>query len=215
MGADAVELDVDLTKDGVPIVIHDDTVDRTTNGHGATANLTINEIRTLDAGSWKSPKYAGEKIPTLAEVFESIAHKVWINIELKKPSLKNTGLEIKVAQLIQKMNLQQRVIISSFNPFAIRQIKQLDPSLPIALLTSRHDPIYLREAWLAPLLNLAAHHPQYMQLKSKGLKHYQRGGKRVNVWTVDDPPEMKLFAIQGVDGIITNVPEVAKKTLQG
>lgn len=213
LGADAVELDVDLTCDGVPIVIHDDTVDRTTNGHGATADLPFNVIRTLDAGSWKDPKYAGEKIPTLAEVFETMAHKLWINVELKKMSLKDNGLEIKVAQLIQKMNLQKRVIISSFNPFAIRQIKQFDSSLPIALLTATSEPLYLRDAWLEPLLALAARHPQHTQLKAKGVAHYQRGGKRVNVWTVDDPADIKIFAQQGVDGIITNVPAVAKRVL--
>jgi glycerophosphoryl diester phosphodiesterase len=104
------------------------------------------------------------------------------------------------------MNLRDRVILSSFNPFAIRQAKQIDPSLPIALLTSSGEPIYLREAWLESLLSLEARHPQHTQLKTKGMAHYKRGGKRVNVWTVDDPHEMRLFASWGVDGIITNVP---------
>ena len=205
-GADAVELDVDMTRDGVPIVIHDDTVDRTTNGHGAAANLTLSEIKQLDAGSWKDSKYADERIPTLEEVFEAIAKKIWINVELKKMSLKDNGLEEAVVRLIQKMNLRDRVILSSFNPFAIRKVKQIDPSIPIALLTTGKTPLYLREAWLEPLLSLEARHPQQAQLKAKGMAHYKRGGKRVNVWTVDDPNDMKLFASWGVDGIITNVP---------
>jgi len=214
LGADAVELDVDMTRDGVPIVIHDDTVDRTTNGHGAAAHLTLSEIKQLDAGSWKDAKFAGERIPTLEEVFEAIAKKIWINVELKKMSLKDNGLEEAVVRLIQKMNLRERVILSSFNPFAIRQAKQIDPSIPIALLTSSGEPMYLREGWLEFLLSLEARHPQHTQLKAKGMAHYKRGGKRVNVWTVDDPNDMKLFAGQGVDGIITNVPDVARKVLR-
>ncbi len=211
LGADAVELDVDMTRDGVPIVIHDDTVDRTTNGHGAAASLTLNEIRQLDAGSWKDAKFMGERIPTLEEVFEAIAKKIWINVELKKMSLKDNGFEQAVVRLIQKMNLRDRIILSSFNPFAIRKAQQIDPSIPIALLTTGKTPLYLREAWLEPLLSLAARHPQHAQLKYKGMAHYKRGGKRVNVWTVDDPNDMKSFASQGVDGIITNVPDVGRK----
>ena len=119
-----------MTRDGVPIVIHDDTVDRTTNGHGAAANLTLSEIKQLDAGSWKDSKYADERIPTLEEVFEAIAKKIWINVELKKMSLKDNGLEEAVVRLIQNESARS-VILSSFNPFAIRKVKQIDPLSPL------------------------------------------------------------------------------------
>ncbi|MBI5082454.1 MAG: hypothetical protein HZB17_14310 [Chloroflexi bacterium] len=175
--------------------------------------MTLSEIKRLDAGSWKDSKYAGERIPTLAEVFEAVAQKIWIHVALQKMSLKDNGLEEAVVRLIHKMNLRDRAILPSFNPFAIRKAKQIDPSVPIALLTTGKTPLYLREAWLEPLLSLEARHPQQAQLKAKGMAHYKRGGKRVNVWTVDDPNDMKLFAGWGVDGIITNVPDVGKRVI--
>ncbi len=211
--ADAVELDVKLTKDGVPIVMHDPTVDRTTNGHGKVADLTLADLKKLDAGMKKDPKFAGERVPTLAEVFEAVAatRSVWVNVELTNYTTRSDGLEAEVVALIQKMNLQRRVLLSSFNPFALRNARRLEPSLPVAQLTAQHMPIYLRDAWLAPFIRHEARHPHYVQLKKRGVAYYKRRGYRVNVWTVNDPADLRDFARQGVDGLITDVPDVARQ----
>lgn len=215
--ADAVELDVKLTKDRVPVVMHDPTVDRTTDGHGKVSELTLADLKKLDAGMKKAPKFAGERIPTLAEVFEAVAaaRSVWINVELTNYTTRGDGLEAVVVALIQKMNLQRRVLLSSFNPFAIRNVKRLDPSLPVAQLTAWKMPIYLRDAWLAPFVRHEARHPDYVQLKQKGVAHYKRRGYRVNVWTTNDPADLRDFARQGVDGLITDVPDVARQLVVG
>ncbi|MEK7312683.1 MAG: glycerophosphodiester phosphodiesterase family protein [Chloroflexota bacterium] len=214
LGADAVELDAKLSKDGVPVVMHDPTVDRTTDERGRVADLTLADLKKLDAGSWKDAKYTGERVPTLAEVFEAVGSRLWINVELTNYTTRGDGLEAAVVALIQKVNLQRRVILSSFDPFAIRNVRRLDPSLPIAQLTASDMPIYLREAWLAPFIPHEARHPDVVQLKQKGVAYFKKRGYRVNVWTINGPADMREFVRQGVDGLITDVPDVAKEAIK-
>ena len=211
LGADAVELDVKLSKDGAPIIMHDPTVDRTTDGRGRVADLTLAELKRLDAGAKKGAAFAGERVPTLAEVFEAIGDKMWINVELTNYTTRGDGLERVVVELIGKMNMRRRVLLSSFDPLAIRAVKVFDPGLPVAQLTAQRLPIYLREAWLAPFAPHEARHPDVAQFKRKGAAYYKRRGYRLNVWTTNEPDDMKWFAAQGVDGLITDVPDVARK----
>lgn len=214
LGANAVELDAKLSKDGVPVAMHDPTVDRTTDGRGRVADLTLADLKKLDAGSWKDAKYAGERAPTLAEVFESVGSRLWINVELTNYTSRGDGLESAVVALIQKTNLQRRVLLSSFDPFAIYNVRRLNPSLPIAQLTASHMPIYLREAWLAPFIPHEARHPDGAQLKQKSVAYFKRRGYRVNVWTINDPADMREFVKQGVDGLITDAPDVAREATE-
>ncbi|HEX9075950.1 MAG TPA: glycerophosphodiester phosphodiesterase family protein, partial [Anaerolineae bacterium] len=116
LGADGIELDVTLTRDGVPVVIHDDTVDRTTNGKGAVAQMTLEEIRSLDAGSWYSAEFRGEKIPTLAGVLQAVGQCGLVDIELKGTKLKADGLEAAAIRAVESAGMHERVILSSFNP---------------------------------------------------------------------------------------------------
>ncbi len=213
LGADGIELDVKLSKDGVPVIMHDLTVDRTTDGHGRVADLTLAELKKLDAGAKKDARFAGERVPTLAEVFEAVADKLWINVELTNYTTRGDGLVRVVVELIGKMNLGRRVLLSSFDPFAIRAAKVFDPALPVAQLTAQGMPVYLRDAWLAPIAPHEARHPDAVQLKQRGVAHYRRKGCRVNVWTVNDPDDMRRFVSQGVDGLITDVPDVARKMI--
>lgn len=214
LGADALELDAKLSKDGVPIVMHDPGVERTTDGRGRVCDLSLADLKTLDAGSWKDPAFAGERVPALAEVFETAADRLWINVELTNYTTRGDGLEAAVVALIQKMAFQRRVLLSSFNPFAIRAVRRIDPSLPVAQLTAHDMPRYLREAWLAPWIGHEARHPDVVQLRQKGVAGYKKRGYRVNVWTVNDPDDMRQFVRQGVDGLITDAPEVAREVVR-
>lgn len=213
MGADAVELDVKLTRDGVPIIMHDETVNRTTNAKGKVRELSLADFRQMDAGTWKDPKYAGEPVPTLEEVFDAVASRVWINVELTNYYARGDALVPTVVALIQKMNLQKRVLLSSFDPFNLRQARRLDPSLPLAQLTSHDMAIYLRDAWLAPFCPHEARHPDVAQLKQEGVAWYHRHHYRVNVWTNNDEAEMRDFVKQGVDGLITDMPDLARRVI--
>lgn len=211
LGADGVELDTHLSADGVPIVMHDLEVDATTDGKGPVKDKTLAELKELDAGSSFDPAFAGERIPTLSEVFEAVGQRLLINIELKTLSPRANGLEPVVAELVRKHGLEKRVIFSSFNPFAIRRIKKLLPQAPAGLLYAPDLPIYLRRAWLAPLCPHEARHPHYGMVNATSMRAFRARGYYVNVWTVDEPGEMRRLISLGVDAIITNRPEMLRQ----
>ncbi len=213
--ADAIELDVDLTRDGQAIVMHDATIDRTTDGHGRVNDLTREELRRVDAGSWKGAAFAGERVPLLAEVFEAAGPRLLINIEIKSTALRSNGIEAKVAELIRRYDLLERVIISSFNPLALIRVKRLEPRLACGLLYSPDEPIYLRHAWLAPLIpGLEARHPQHSQVTAAYVEKYHARHQRINVWTVNDPTAVRTMTFARVDGIIGDDPVVIRETLE-
>jgi glycerophosphoryl diester phosphodiesterase len=134
LGADGFELDVTLSADGVPVVIHDDTVDRTTDGSGAVARLTLAQLKQLSAGKKFGPEFAGEHVPTLAEVFAAFSQPAIINVELKRDPSPGRELAAKVVALIHEHQVARRVILSSFYYDNLQRIKQLDAALPVGLL---------------------------------------------------------------------------------
>ncbi len=213
MGADGVELDVTLTKDGVPVIIHDDTVDRTTDGHGPIQQMTLAQVKCLDAGSKFDPKFAGERIPTLAQALKGVGQRGIVNIELKGMSKKDDGLEKAVLAVIEDCRMADRVLLSSFNPFALRRMAALDPRLPRGLLYGSDQSIYYRRAWLRPLARPTALHPQSTMIDRPFMLWARGKGYEVNTWTVNEPEEMQRLFRLGVNGFITNKPDVLKQVL--
>ncbi len=213
MEADGVELDVMLSKDGEVVVIHDYEVDRTTDGHGRVKDMTLAELKALDAGSWFGEEFAGQRIPTLQEAIDLVARRGLINIELKTESLGTDGLEAKVAQIIKDNDLYDRVIVSSFNPIAIWRIKRIEGRIGTALLYGDEVPFYLRRPWLAPLIRADALHAKHTVITEEYMRWAKRKGYRVNTRTVNDPQEMRRLLDLGVDGIITDVPDVLRKVM--
>ena len=213
--ADAIELDVDLTRDGHVVVMHDATLDRTTDGRGRVADLTLDEIRRVDAGAWKSAEFRGERVPLLEEVFEAVWHRLLINVEIKGMSLRSRGLEAKVAALIEKHALLDRVIVSSFNPFALRRAKQIDSRLACGLLVAPDPPIFLRGTWLASLIpGLNARHPHHSQVTKAMVDQLHAQGLAVNVWTVNQAGIARAMTQAGVDGLIGDDPVLLRRTLE-
>jgi len=213
LGADGIELDVQLSADGVPVVIHDFTVDHTTDGSGKVARMTLAQLEQLDAGSYFDPAFAGERIPTLEKVLEVMGNRLLLNIELKGFSLFDKGLERAVIGLIEQHDLHSRVFLSSFNPFSLWRTKRIAPHVPVGLLYSPDLPLPLRRAWLAFLFPHEARHPHHTMVNARYMAWARRRGYRVNTWTVDDPEEMRRLIGLGVDGIITNVPDVLRGVL--
>ncbi len=214
-GADGVELDVMLTADGHPVVIHDSTVDATTDGTGSVVAMTLAQIKALDAGSYKDPKYAGERIPTLAEVFEAIGDRLLINVELKGSSFRQDGQEAAVAALIDRYGLASRVIVSSFNPVRLRRLRKLAPHVPIGFLHFPDGPLLLRWAWLLWPFSREADHPVHTQVTRKYLAWARRHSLRVNTWVVNDPLRMTVLRDLGVDMIMTDRPDLLRAVLLG
>jgi glycerophosphoryl diester phosphodiesterase len=217
LGADGFELDVKLSRDGVPVIMHDASLDRTTDAGGRVCDKTVAELKSLDAGSWFDFEFRGEPVPTLEEVFAEFGHRAVINVELTNYTTSRDGLEARVVRLIARHGLGRRVILSSFNPFSIRRVKRLDPSLPTAVLTSRDLPVYLRRVWLGFLAPHEARHPEQAELSEAYLRDVRRRGLRLNAWTPaaeDETPDRvsRLLAL-GVDGLICNRPEIVKSVL--
>jgi glycerophosphoryl diester phosphodiesterase len=210
MGADGIELDTSLTRDGVPVVIHDLSLDKTTNGTGPVRALDLKTIKSLDAGSHFSADFKGEQVPTLDEVFASVGSEMFVNVELKTESWRANGLEEAVIKVIRKHS-HQRVLISSFNPFALRRMRAIAPDIPMGYLYAPDNPIYLRKGWLMVGVRHQAKHPQHSLIDSEFMAWAKEHRYRVNTWTVDDPALMRSLRDRGVDGIFTNRPDVALK----
>ncbi len=210
LGMKLVELDVQMTLDGELVVIHDETVDRTTEGSGMVGGFTFEEIRKLDAGSHFDPKYAGEKIPALREVLELCASEgVGVVVEIKDPNL-YPGLEDKVVALIGEMWLRgaENIWCISFDHEAIRRIRQLDATIPLGYLympdqTDFAQPDDTIQAY-CPYYVTALQHPEQVA------KAHEMG-KLVLVYTVNTEAELRALANSGIDGMVTDEPSVLSR----
>jgi glycerophosphoryl diester phosphodiesterase len=213
LGADGVELDVQLTKDGELVIIHDLTLETTTDGSGLVRDKTLAELKQLDAGSRFDPSFAGAQIPTLQEVIDVVGHKLLLNIELKTSSWRDDGLAAAVVRTIEESRLWGRVVLSSFSLMAVRRVKQLNPWIPVGLLYSPDQGIPWRKAWLRRWVRPDALHPYYSIADAAYVRWAKQHGYRVHIWTVDQPGDMWQLMRRGVDMIITNRPDVLRQVL--
>ncbi len=213
VGADGIEFDVRLCADGVPVVIHDATVDATTDGTGRVEAMRLAALKRLDAGSSFAPAFASTRIPTLTEVLESVKGNVLLNIELKDISPLNQGLEQAVIDDIEQHGVEEQVLLSSFSPFALRRVQQIAPNLATGLLYTRPVWAALRLARMLMPRPFAALHPYRAVVGEQHIRWARARNVRMHVWTVDDPSEMHRLIDLGVDGIITNTPDVLRRVL--
>ncbi len=213
LGADAIELDVMLSRDRVPVVIHDARVERTTDGTGRVRDLPWDELQRLDAGSWFGSTFRGTRIPRLESVLEETRGRGWVNIELKNYDARGDGLEGVVTALVRRMGLEREVLLSSFNPLSLRQAARLAPELPRAMLTMTGLPIYLRNAWFAFMARPDAYNLEQAQADPRSVAGVHRRGARACVWTVNDPGVARRLQDAGVDGIISDEPDVVLAVL--
>ncbi len=215
MGADGIELDVHLTADGTLVVIHDFTVDDTTDGSGRVEDMTLAELKRLDAGAWFDVRYAGQQVPTLDEVVDRVGDEMVLNIELKTVAWRGQRLERAVVDFVRARGIGKRVILSSFNPLAMRRVRQLAPDLATGIIYSPSLPLPLRRAWLRPMVHPVALHPHHSQVDARYVAWAHARGYRVHTWTVDDPAEMRRLINLEVDAIITNRPNVLRDVMRG
>jgi glycerophosphoryl diester phosphodiesterase len=211
LGADGVELDVHRSVDGHAVVVHDFTVDATTDGTGEVAQMTLADLRNLDAGSWKASHYAGVRIPTLDEVFEAIGQRLFINVEIKSTALRSDGIEQLVADGIRRHNLVDRVVVSSFNPLALRRFHRVLPEALIGYLVSDELPFFV--GWFAIGMTYHAYHPNERMLTPALIEKYKARGHWINTWTVNDPARARALAALKLDALITDQPDVIREAL--
>ncbi|MBN1402109.1 MAG: glycerophosphodiester phosphodiesterase [Anaerolineae bacterium] len=213
-GADGIELDVTRCASGEIVVIHDDRVDRTTDGSGLVSQLPWAALRELDAGSWFGAPFAGERIPLLEQVFELVRGAVRINVEIKGMRRRGDGLEEEVAVMIARHSLAPWVLISSFNPWALWRIKAGAPALQRGLLYAPGQPLPLARGWARHLVRPHALHPRMDLVDGAYIAWARRQGYRVNVWTVNEDAAIERMIALGVDGIITDRPGRARQLLR-
>ncbi len=216
MGADGIEIDIHLSKDGHLVVAHDETVDRCSNGKGLIVEKTLKELLELDFSNGKE-NYSNTRIPTLEQVLEFIKTSgLTLNIEIKNGIVLYEGIEEKTIKLVSSMGLEDKVLYSSFNHYSLTIVKKLNPNAPIGILSSdvMVDP-YL----YAKHLNAVAFHPYFKTLMVPGtIENCKKHGVKINTWTVDKQEDLNWLLKENIDAIITNRPDLAvslRNTFEG
>jgi glycerophosphoryl diester phosphodiesterase len=213
-GSDMIELDVHLSKDGQVVVIHDDTLKRTTSGIGKVSDFSLQELKQLDAGKWFGSRFFGERIPTLKEVLELTRGKIPIHIELKEGDLGRytiTDLADRSLDEVEKAGLVDQVLFGSFSLSAVDRIREKHPRLPVALICNKTWDLPQDATGGRPIPILSS---SGKVLNQANASKARQQGMKVFVWTLDKEEHMEQFLNVGVDGIITNHPDKLIKILQ-
>ena len=205
MGADGIELDVQMTKDGKIVVCHDHSLERTSNGTGWLVEHTREELRALDFGSWFSPQFAGEKIPTLREVLQwAAATRLIVNVEIKNGPVIYEGIEEKVSALIRECRMVDRVIVSSFYHPSLLKMKQLDPLIKTGLLYASRPVDPWLQLRVTDTDNL---HPLWHYVDAAWASGTRPHGAKIFTWTINELRDWEHIKNLDVDGIMTDYPD--------
>lgn len=206
-GAEGIETDVQLTKDQVPVLIHDENLRRTTNGTGFVQDYTYAELRLLDAGSWFSPEFSDTSIVSLDEFLRWFRDQpMFLNVELKTNVIEYKNIERIVYDSLKRYHVLERTVISSFNSDSIERMKKINPSVETAFLTStkmRRLPHYAKS------LQADALHVKHRLLDKRLVKQAAKEKLALRIYTVNRPALMKKCYKLGVNGIFTDVPHLA------
>lgn len=210
-GADGIELDVHVSADGVPVVIHDARLERTTNGRGWITEWTAKELKTLDAGSWFDPMYKKERIPLLEDVLAWIKQtSLRLNIELKDAPMMAPDIQERVVELVRAYDLSERVVISSFHHARLVYLQAIAPEIERAVLYVAR----LYEPWIyAAHVGVHGLHPFHEAVDARCVREVRERGLAIRPYTVDDPERIRELASFGVTAVITNRPEQAIRAL--
>lgn len=207
--ADAIELDVKLSSDGYVVVHHDPTLDRTTSGKGPLKNMTLAELKKLDAGSFFSEKFKGELVPTLEDVFEAVGKRTFINIELTNYKTPRDELVETVCMLTKKHKMQKSVMFSSFFASNLSKARSYLPDVPRGLLALDGFLGSWARSFGFAFGKYQALHPFIKDMTQQEAARVHRLNRRVHVWTVNDEQDMRRLFGWGVDGIFTDDPQLA------
>ncbi|MGB5219252.1 MAG: glycerophosphodiester phosphodiesterase family protein [Smithella sp.] len=216
LGADMVELDVQLTSDKEVVVFHDEKLSRCTNGRGRITDYTLASLKKLDAGSWFARKFKNARIPTLAEVLDICKNRMAVNVEIKTEAVGRIisgGIEEKCLKIVEQKGMKKHVVFSSFDPRAVIHLKQIDKTATVAVLFEKRIYGSKLPSDIIHSLGADAFNCSKSEWNKKWLVDVQLHGIPVNIYTVNDVRNMKKFIGMGVSGIFTNNPDVLRKVL--
>lgn len=205
MGVDGIETDIQLTKDGVMVICHDEMLDRTTDGKGLLKDYTLRELKSISAGSWFSDEFAAERIPTLEEFLDLVKDTdIMLDIEIKSGVVLYPGIEKKLIAMLREFGLGERTIISSFNHYSLVECKGIDSAIKTGALYM----CGLVSPWeYAKRIGADALHPYFYNVRPEIMKGIRENNVVVNPFTVNGEAQMKYMIRMGVDGIITDYPD--------
>src|SRR5216684_827756 len=212
LGADWIELDVHLTRDGALAVIHDELVDRTTDGHGLVKDHTLAELKKLDAGSWFGPQFAGQRVPSLDEVL------VWarerntvVDIEIKNAPSFYAGIEEAVVESLDRAGMAEQVIVISFDHRSVQRVKALDSRVVTGVLYAARPTD--AGVGLAAAAQADAVLPHWAYVTAEDVRVAHDAGLAVAPWATSDPEVLRSLISAGVDAIGTNHPDVLRQVM--
>jgi glycerophosphoryl diester phosphodiesterase len=213
-GAHGIELDIKLTADGEAVVVHDQSVNRTTNGEGAVRTLLLEDIRRLDAGSRFSQQYAGERIPTLAEVFETLGDSMLYDLELTNYASPWDNLPCVVAALVRKYQLENNIIATSFFPPNLTRFTRCLPGSTVAIISLPGPAGQISRGWLGRMFSPDMIAPHHTSVDGAFVARARAAGRKIFPWTVDQDADLKRLAELKVDAVITNMPAKARQLFE-
>lgn len=208
IGADGMEMDVHLTKDGEVVVIHDELVDRTTDGTGFVKDMTFRELRRLNAAARWGSQCTPQKILTLQEYFELVGpYRFFTNVEFKTGTFDYAGIEEKVWDIVCAYGQEENVLFSSFHAQTLLRLQEICPQIPMGLLNQEKlaNPGHV----VKDLLHLQAYHPHFVRLTPEVIRDLKAHDLRINTYTPNDRATLTYLLRQGITGVITNYPEKA------
>jgi glycerophosphoryl diester phosphodiesterase len=210
-GVPMVELDVMLSRDHKPVVIHDATLERTTNGHGAVNDFTLDELKQLDAGSWFDPQFADQRLPELSEVLDLVNGRTRVNIEIKAQAYEHRhpadAIEKQVVAMVKKKNLLDSVLISSFEIDILVQLASMEDPPAIALISQ--TPASKRIVDICTRLKAFSWHPDHLVVTPGQVGRMHNAGLKVFPYNVDTCEDYEKMVDMKVDGVITDDPLLA------
>jgi glycerophosphoryl diester phosphodiesterase len=205
LGVNAVETDVHLSKDGEVVLIHDHAVDRTTDGKGFVKDMTLRELKQLDAGSWFDPKFAGQQIPMLSELLAWAQDRVGVAIEIKNGPIYYPGIAQKVIRLLKQYSMERQAILISFDHVVLREAKMIAPEVATGILYVGR---FVDEPGAARAAAADALHPNWAFVTPDLVERAHASGLAVSPWCPNDLPTIRLLSQMGVDSIGTDYPDL-------
>lgn len=219
LGANALELDLRQTKDSIPVVLHDATINKTTNGNGNVNIFNFADLKKLDAGSWFDKKFSGEKIPSLKEVIDVLNDSTILIIEFKEGNETYPGIEERVVKLVKENAIESRTIFKSFDPNVLKRLRAIEPDIPLCYVYAVRIPwlgmIVDRGVTFGSVYNIDAEYlqPHRFFLSKSFVTDAQSKGFKIISWGVNSLEAITESLDYAVEGIETDYPDLVLRII--